>query len=183
MKKVFAFAALAAGTISSPSLAEVVHAESGGFTVSNSTTIEASRGDTWQAAVQEVGLWWNGDHTISGDATRISIDARPMGCFCETLGEDAGVVHLVVTMVSPQVVIRLTGGLGPLGLMGVAGNMTWEFEPAGDATKVSFTYAVGGHREGGLEELAAPVDGVIEDALLRLKAHVESPTTDDDQRD
>ena len=81
-------------------------------------------------------------------------------------------------MVNPTVVLRMTGGLGPLGLMGVSGNMTWEFEDLGAATKVTFTYAVGGYRSGGLEEVSAPVDFVIGEALTRLKSQLETGLAD-----
>ena len=143
--------------------------------VAHEIVIAAERPAVWRAAVDETGLWWNDDHTVSGDAGRISIDARPMGCFCENLGGDDGVVHLVVTSVSRHVMLRLSGGLGPLGLMGVNGNMTWEFFDAvgNGATRVRFTYAVGGYSPDGLDGLAAPVDAVIGDALASLKSHVE----------
>jgi len=79
-----------------------------------------------------------------------------------------------VTLSSPTAMLRLTGGLGPLGLMGVNGNMAWEFIDAGDETKVKFSYAVGGYAPGGLDEIAGPVDYVIGEALARLKAYVET---------
>ncbi len=154
--------------------AEVVDAAAGGFTSSNETTISASRDAVWKAAITEIDQWWSSAHTISGEASRLRIDAKPQGCFCEDLGPSAGVVHLTVTMVNPAVLLRLTGGLGPLGLMGVDGNMTWEFSDADDGTRVRFTYAVGGYRPGGLDGIAMPVDSVIGDALSRLKAHVET---------
>ena len=120
--------------------------------------------------------------TVSGDAARLSIDARPLGCFCETLGADDGVTHLVVTTASRGVMLRMTGGLGPLGLMGVNGNMTWEFFDAEEdnATRVRFTYAVGGYSPDGLDTLAEPVDNVVGDALERLTSHVENTAGRDD---
>ena len=154
--------------------AEVTDAAAGGFTTVNEVLIDASVEVSWRAAIDDIGLWWNSDHTISGDASRLSITAVPQGCFCEDLGGDAGVVHLNVSMVSPGVVIRLTGGLGPLGLMGVTGNMTWEFEALEDTTKVTFTYVVGGYRPGGLDSISGGVDYVIGEALARLKAYVET---------
>ena len=157
--------------------AEVTDAGPGGFTTVNEVIVDAERAAVWSAAVNEVGKWWHSDHTISGDAANMSIDVRPNGCFCESLGsETAGVVHLNVTMVNPTVVIRLTGGLGPLGLMGVNGNMTWEFSDVadGDGTVVKFTYAVGGYRQGGLDTIAGPVDYVIGEALQRMKAYAET---------
>jgi uncharacterized protein YndB with AHSA1/START domain len=159
---------------SSLALAEVKDASPGGFTVVNRVTIDASGEAVWKAAIDDIGLWWSSDHTISGDASRLSITAVPQGCFCESFGAGAGVVHLSVTMVSPGVLIRLTGGLGPLGLMGVNGNMTWEFEAVDTGTQVTFTYAVGGYRPEGLDAIAAPVDYVIGEALARLKAQVET---------
>ena len=165
----FVFASLA-GT----AFADVTDSAEGGFSTVNEVIIDADRALVWQQAIDDIGSWWSSDHTVSGDATRLSISAVPQGCFCESLGGTAGVVHLTVTMVNPGVVIRMTGGLGPLGLMGVGGNMTWEFEDADEGTRVRFTYAVGGYRAGGLDEIAGPVDGVISQALSRLKAHVET---------
>lgn len=154
--------------------ADVIDAGTTGFTTVNEATIDASRDIVWRAAIAEVDQWWSSDHTISGEASQLRIDAKPQGCFCENLGDGAGVVHMTVTMVNPTVVLRLTGGLGPLGLMGVNGNMTWEFSEAKSGTRVNFTYAVGGYRPDGLDGIAAPVDSVIGEALRRLKAYVET---------
>ena len=96
------------------------------------------------------------------------------GCFCETLGEHAGLVHLTVTFVNPGTMIRLTGGLGPLGLMGVSGNMTWEFDAAESGTVVTLQYAVGGYMDGGLDAVADAVDAVLGEAMQRLKSYVET---------
>lgn len=157
--------------------AEVKDAAATGFTIENEVVVAAERSRAWRVAVMEVGRWWSSDHTVSGDASRLSINARPQGCFCEDLGENAGVVHMNVSMVFPEVVMRLTGGLGPLGLMGVDGNMTWEFEDvetSAGSTRVTFTYAVGGYRPEGLDGMAGAVDTVIGEALLRLKAYIET---------
>mgnify|MGYP000647495022 CR=1 FL=1 len=72
--------------------AEVIDAAPGGFSLVHEVTIAAPRDKAWRAAVDEVGRWWSSDHTISGDATRMSIDPQPQGCFCEAIGEHAGVV-------------------------------------------------------------------------------------------
>ena len=172
-------AILAAGSVT----AEVTDAATGGFTSVNEVIIDARRADAWRAAINEIGQWWSSSHTISGDASRLSIDAKPQGCFCETLGETAGVVHLTVTMVSPEVLLRMTGSLGPLGLLGAGGNMLWEFADDEGGTRVKFTYAVGGYRPGGLEEFAAPVDYVIGEALQRLKTYIETGAAEQVSRD
>lgn len=154
--------------------AEVTDSAATGFTTVNEVLIDAGRAESWIAAVGKVGQWWSSDHTVSGEAARMSITPELQGCFCETLGERAGVVHLTVTMVNPTHLLRMTGGLGPLGLMGVNGNMTWEFLDADEGTRVRFTYAVGGYSKDGMESLAPAVDYVIGEALDRLKAYVET---------
>ena len=157
---------------------EVRDAAPNGFTTVNEVVIAAERVAAWKAAVN-VGQWWSSDHTVSGDASRMRIEPTLQGCFCESLGEQAGVVHLTVTMVNPTVLLRLTGGLGPLGLMGLDGNMTWEFEDTEGGTRVRFTYAVGGYSPNGLDGIAPAVDGVIAEALHRLKRYVETGSAEE----
>jgi uncharacterized protein YndB with AHSA1/START domain len=159
--------------VASGARGEVVDAAPGGFTIENEVFIAADRATVWKAAIEEVGQWWNDDHTVSGSAGRMSITPVPQGCFCESFGGDDGIVHLVVTSVSTPVMLRMTGGLGPLGVMGVDGNMLWEFFDDGAGTRVRFTYAVGGYSAEGLDTIAEPVDFVIGEALGLLKAHVE----------
>jgi len=173
MKPIIAKLILIANLFAAGAHAAVLDAAPGGFTIQHEIQITADRATTWDAAINNIGQWWSSDHTVAGDASRLSIEARPMGCFCEALAGDDGVVHLVVTSVSTHVMLRMTGGLGPLGLMGVDGNMTWEFFEETTGTRVKFTYAVGGYRAGGLDTIADAVDFVIGEALALLKAYVE----------
>lgn len=170
--KVLAVSMVASLTLTAAD-AEVLDASPTGFTIGHKTEIGAGRLEVYSAAVTRVGDWWSDDHTLSGDAGNMYIEARPMGCFCESLGEGAAVVHLVVTFVNPGVILRLSGGLGPLGLMGVSGNMTWEFEDNGTGTTVTLRYAVGGYMAGGLDSIAGAVDGVLIEQMSSLKAYAE----------
>lgn len=180
MRHLFLVAFILTGLVTDAANGEVIDAGPGGFSLVHEVHVDAARTDVWRAAVNGVGQWWSSDHTISGDASNMSIDAVPQGCFCEAIGHRAGVVHLTVTFVNPNVLLRLTGGLGPLGLMGVSGNMTWEFFDAeGGGTRVRFAYAVGGYRPGGLDTIADPVDYVIGESLTRLKSYVETGSPDD----
>lgn len=153
---------------------EVLDAAANGFTIKYSTVISAERSVVYGTAVDNISEWWSNDHTISGDAANLYITAQPFGCFCERLGPHAGLVHLTVTFVNPGVMMRFTGGLGPLGLMGVSGNMTWEFEDDLQGTKVTLQYAVGGYLDGGLDAIAVAVDGVLTEQIDALKKRVES---------
>ncbi len=145
-----------------------------GFFVVHETEVGAPREAVWAMAVDQIGQWWSNAHTISGDAGKLHIDARPLGCFCEDLGNGGGVVHLTVTFVNPGVLLRMTGGLGPLGLMGADGNMLWEFFDAEAGTRLRFTYAVGGFNPEGFDRIAGAVDAVIGDALARLRSFAET---------
>jgi len=153
--------------------AEVVDAEASGFTTRHSVTISRPRAEVYLAAVNQLGSWWSDDHTVSGHARNMYLEARTQGCFCERLGEGGGVVHMTVTFVNPTVMLRLSGGLGPLGLMGVSGNMTWEFADATDGTTLTWSYAVGGYFSGGLDEIADSVDRVLTDQLNQLEEFLE----------
>lgn len=172
MRIVLLTAALVVGAMANIATAEVLDANQHGFTTAHEVTVAGTRADAWIAAVDNVDKWWNADHTISGNASLLSIDARPLGCFCEATG--GGVVHLQVTTVSRDVNLRMTGGLGPLGLMGVSGNMTWEFFDVDGGTKIRFFYAVGGYSPEGLDNIAAAVDFVLGEALQRLKSYIDA---------
>jgi hypothetical protein len=158
--------------VSNNASAEVLDADRHGFTLLHEVTVAGTRATAWTAAVENSDKWWNADHTISGKASLLSIDARPLGCFCEATG--GGVVHLTVTTVSRDVNLRMTGGLGPLGLMGVNGNMTWEFFDIDGGTKIRFSYAVGGYSPQGLDSIAADVDAVLGEAIGRLKKYIDA---------
>ncbi len=171
MRATVVMALLFVGAIPCNAMAEVTARDRYGFSIVHEAIVSSDRAGAWVAAVDNIAKWWDPDHTISGDASLLSIDARPLGCFCEATG--GGVVHLQVTTVSPGVNLRMTGGLGPLGLLGVSGNMTWEFFDTEAGTKIRLSYIVGGYSPDGLESLAEPVDFVLGQALERLQAYID----------
>ncbi len=152
--------------------AAVVQVTPNGFAIRHETTIAATPAKIYDALVS-VGSWWNSDHTYSGDAKNMTIDARPGGCFCERL-KDGGVEHARVVYAAPAQALRLSGALGPLQPHGVAGSLTWKLNATANGTTVQLTYSVGGFMEGGLEKIASPVDGVLRDQFQRLKLFVET---------
>ena len=159
---------------SAPASSEVLDAGAAGFTTRHALTIQAGRAEVYRAAVGDVARWWSDGLTASGRAANLRLEARPQGCFCERLGpDDAGIVHMTVTFVNPGVMLRLSGGLGPLGLMGVAGNLTWEFRDVEDVTEVVWTYAVGGWLPEGAHAMADAVDTALGEQVERLKAYIE----------
>jgi len=155
--------------------AEVVDSDTSGFTSVHEIAIAATRERVYQALTAEVGRWWDPRHSYSGSAANFSIDARPGGCFCETLPDGGGVEHMRVVFVEPNRILRLAGGLGPLQSMAVSGSMQFTLT-AGDkgTTKLSYRYTVGGYYPQGLDTVSAAVDMVQLGQLQRLKRYVET---------
>lgn len=160
-----------------PAAAEVIDTAAGGFTVRTVVDIAASPQIVYTKLSEQIGSWWDSAHTYSGDAARLSIDPRPGGCFCERL-DGGGVQHMEVVYAQPATRLRLQGGLGPLQGEAVTGRLTFEFEETGEGTRLSLVYKVVGYVPTGLAAWAAPVDGVLTQAVARLKRFVEtgSPT-------
>jgi uncharacterized protein YndB with AHSA1/START domain len=160
-----------------PTSAAVIDVAVSGFAVKNEAMVNATPDTVYAAVLHDIGRWWNGKHSYSGDSTNLSIDARPDGCFCEKLPGGGGVEHAKIIALIPGSLIRMSGALGPLQASGLTGTLTLKFIPADGGAKVEMTYSVGGYMEGGLQPVAAPVDGVLRDQLERLKAYVESHKT------
>lgn len=158
--------------------AEVTDSASNGFSIRLSVAIAAEREHVYNTMINDVGEWWNSDHTMSGYASNLYIEDMVPGCFCERLPNDGGVVHMLVTFINPGSIVRMTGGLGPLGLRGVSGNMIWEFAEHDEGTTITLSYLVGGYMEGGVDSLAEAVDFVLQEQLNGLKAYAEQSAGD-----
>ncbi len=170
--------ALIVGTLLSVSVctvnAEVTDVSDIGFTSQHTLTIAADRARVYAALTADVGRWWDSRHSFGGSAKAFSIDARPGGCFCETL-PGGGVVHMVVVYVDPGRELRMRGELGPLQTMAVTGSMQFVLEDAaGGATTLRYAYAVGGYGADGLAGISAAVDLVQLGQLQRLKRFIET---------
>jgi hypothetical protein len=145
-----------------------------GFLVKLEANINAPAAKVYDVLVGQVGSWWNPEHTYSHDAKNLSIDPRPGGCFCEKLPNGGGIEHLRVVYVAPREVLRLSGGLGPLQASGLAGSMTWKLTGGAENTRVALSYCVGGFIDGGFENIASAVEGMLNEQLNRLKLFVET---------
>ena len=175
MNKLIA-AAAATALLASAARAEVTDKSAAGFEVTEKATIAAPAAKVY-AALLTPGAWWNKDHSWSGSAANLSIDLAN-GCFCEKLPKGF-VRHMTVVFADGATTLRLFGGLGPMQFTGASGHLAFVLKPAGDTTELTLTYDVGGYAKGGLaDKWAAPVDGVLGEAVGRLKKYVETGKPD-----
>jgi uncharacterized protein YndB with AHSA1/START domain len=158
--------------------AEVADSSASGFTVRLTLNVQASPEDVYRKLVRNVGDWWDASHTFSGNSHNLTIEEKAAGCFCEKLPDAGGVRHMEVAYFSPGKKLVLTGALGPLQTMAVTGAMTIQFSPLNAGTKLEIIYAVVGYLPGGMNTLAAPVDGVLNGLFTRLKNYAERGNPD-----
>jgi hypothetical protein len=154
--------------------AEIADSTPSGFTLKFSATVRAQPAEAYRRIVR-IGEWWASDHTYSGDARNMAIDARAGGCFCEKLPGGGAVEHARVILASPGKTLRMYGGLGPLQGIAAAGPMTFQLKPEQGGTKLELTYAVTGYLPQGLGPTwAGPVNDVLGSQFERLKTYLET---------
>lgn len=177
---------------SAPALAEVTARTDAGFVVRVTGEVAASPAEAWKAFTTP-SLWWNPQHTFSGEAVNLTMDASANGCFCEKLPVPKGapptqkpgsVMHMRVVYAEPYRALRLVGGLGPLQSEAVNGTMTVTFKPVdgsgGKTTRILWEYVVGGFMRYKTETISVAVDKVLAEQIAGLTkligpAVVETP--------
>jgi len=160
---------LLASLLASTSAAEVVDVDPAGFTSRSVHDFAAAADEVWQALTNDINQWWHPDHTFSGDAQNLFLDARAGQMFGEKLPGGGSVLHMEVLQADPGKLLRLRGGLGPLQAMAVVGVLSVEFAALGEGTRLTVTYVVGGYADGGLAAIAGPVEGVVVEQFQRLR--------------
>jgi uncharacterized protein YndB with AHSA1/START domain len=169
-----AAAALVAGLGGwAPVRAEVTQASANGFTITVREELRVSPQEAWAAIVQ-LPRWWSDQHTWSGKAANMSLDAQAGGCWCERWGNGESVQHGQVLLVQPGRVLRLAAPLGPVQELPVAAVLTLVTSAQDGKTFLRLTYRVGGPPDVGLEALAPAVDRVMAQQFRRLKSFAET---------
>ncbi|MBB4612200.1 SRPBCC family protein [Novosphingobium taihuense] len=165
---------------SAPAHAEVLARTDAGFVVRVTAEVSASPADAWKAFTTP-SLWWNPQHTFSGEAANLTMDPSANGCFCEKLPVPKGapatqkpgsVMHMRVVYAEPYRALRLVGGLGPLQSEAVNGTMTVTFKPVdgsdGKTTRILWEYVVGGFMRYKTETISGAVDKVLAEQIAGL---------------
>lgn len=153
--------------------AQVDSVGANGFQIRVSKISKKSTMETSQAFVNDIGKWWSSDHTWSGKSENLSLDLErcvlieklPDGGFCR---------HMELEHYEPGRLILLTGGLGPLKEMGLAGTLSIRFTEKNGQTTIDAKYVVHGYSADGFEGFSALVHQVLDLQFERLKNFSES---------
>ncbi len=156
----------------------VTDVTSNGFTLKESAEISATS-DKIYAALIRPSRWWGKDHTFSGNAANLTLDARAGGCFCEKLPGGGSVLHLSVVYAAPGEALRLTGLLGPFQSIAGNGVMTWTITPGKNGKRLEMTYQVAGYANApatgrSYADWAKAADAVLSEQVVRLKRAIET---------
>jgi hypothetical protein len=161
-------------TVALPAAAKVQQVNERGFVILFAATVPAAGDKVWDELLNPAD-WWDSDHTYSGDAANLSLDAKPGGCFCETLpGENGGpprggIEHMRVVQIEKPRWLRMNGALGPLENDALVGTLTFQLKPGPDGgTQIIVEYVVGGFFRKPVEGVSASVDTVLGQQLERL---------------
>lgn len=165
-------ATIAAGLmLATPATAEVTSSSPIHFDIESRITVAAPPARAYEALGQ-IGRWWDGAHSYSGDAANMRLELRAGGCFCESLPDGGTVEHMHVVQALPGRVIRMTGALGPLQSEALTGTLTWTLRAVPEGTEIISVYLVSGHVRGDTGAYAAPVDAVLRAQLERLRTYL-----------
>ena len=156
-----------------PTAAEVLNLGANGFEVRETVHVAAGA-DKAYAALLQPARWWGSEHTFSGNAANLVLDARAGGCWCENLPDGGSVEHLHVVYVAPGKTLRLRGALGPFQGLGVEGSMTWSVKAGANGTDISVSYLIGGYAKDGFDGLSKAADTVLGVQIERLRKFIES---------
>jgi hypothetical protein len=168
-----AAAAVLVSTAGQRAAAEVVSVAGNGFELRETAHTAASPEKVY-AAMLLPARWWSSEHTFSGNAANLILDARAGGCWCETLPKGGSVEHLRVVFVSPGKTLRLRGALGPFQGFAVDGVMTLSVKSVADGTDISLTYSLSGYIKDGFEDLSKGADHVLGEQVERLAKLVDT---------
>ncbi len=178
------FASALALLVAAPAAADVAQSSDAGFVIHLTAEAPTSQLDTWKVLTAPA-QWWDPEHTYSGKAEAIYLDAQGSGCFCELLdlpeGAPAGlrrgsIEHMHVLYAAPGATLRMKGALGPLQPEALEGVLTITLKPRdGGGTLIDWTYVIGGFSRRPMAEWAPLVDRVLGVQIKRLADRLAAP--------
>lgn len=125
--------------------------------------------DALWARLIKPASWWHPDHTYSGDAANLSLEATAGGLWREDW-QGGSVLHGQVLLVLDGSTLKLDAPFGPLQDLAVTVVWTISVTPEGGGSRVVFDEIANGTAASKLDTLAPAVDFVKTEAIRRLTA-------------
>lgn len=164
--RTFALLLAVATLLAAPARAAVAEARADGFVSVNEAVMPATPAQVW-AALTNWPAWWDKQHSYSGEAGALRLDAQAGGALIERW-PGGSVEHARVINALPPQLLRLAGGFGPLQALPVNAILEFRITPENGNTRLTMTYRVAGSPQSKLDTLAAPVDAVMSAGFDRL---------------
>lgn len=127
----------------------------------------------WERLVNPA-RWWHPDHTYSGDAGNLSLNAEAGGLWREDWSAGS-VAHGEVLLVQEGEVLRLEAPFGPLQGLGAYTVWTITIKPSDDGSLVIFDEISNAPPGSKMDEMAKAVDYVKSEAIRRLTSGQPAP--------
>jgi uncharacterized protein YndB with AHSA1/START domain len=166
-------ASLAGLLLTANAHAAVIESNAQGFAIEETAHVAANP-DKVYAALLHPELWWNSQHTFSGKASNLSLDAKAGGCLCESLPDGGSVQHLTVAAVMPGKAIVFRGAMGPFQSQGMDGALAITLKPGDGGTDLVLENNLGGFIKGGMGKWPEAADGMLTDLVAHLKYYAEN---------
>lgn len=159
-------AALALG-LPTAGMAEVMTSAPDHFTLKLEAQSDLSPSELW-ARLVEPSDWWLSDHTYSGDASNLSLDAQAGGLWREDW-DGGSVWHGTVLQAQPEQSLVLSAPFGPLQGLAVTSVWTITLTPSDSGgTQITFDHVTNGTSASELDAMAPAVDFVKQQAIESL---------------
>ena len=156
--------------------AEVKQSAADGAIIEHHFQVSASPDVAW-SALTHPERWWPSDHTWSGSAANMRLQAEAGACFCENWGENSA-EHGHVVMAVPGKLLRINGALGPLQDMAVTGVLSIKLAAKDGGTEATVTYRLSGDASHKLNDgLIQAVDKVVGQQFGSFASYASSPAT------
>jgi len=146
--------------------AEIVSSSDSHFVLRHEALSALSAETLWQRLTQPA-TWWHPDHTYSGRAENLSLNAEVGGVWREDWDEGS-VIHGTIIFLRRGQVLRMNAPFGPLQELGAYTIWTITISQDGDGSRVVFDEVSNGPPSANMAETATAVDFVKGEAIIRL---------------
>ncbi len=148
--------------------ADVVASSEQHFVLRHEAVSARTVDEMWERLIHPE-TWWHPDHTYSGDAENLSLDAQAGGLWKEVWA-GGSVSHGRVLTVEEGKVLRMDAPFGPLQQLGAYTVWTITLSAVEEGTKVIFDEVSTAPASANMSETAKAVDFVKSEAMSRLIA-------------